>query len=58
MSTMATFDPDIAWILVAWLMPLWWAILLLMVGWLGDVFPSWRSRATRLFDDLESIDLT
>ena len=41
------------WIAVALLAPFWWGMGLLAVALLGDLSPSWRVRATRLFDRLE-----
>lgn len=52
---METFDTRIIWILVVWLMPVWWATFLLVVAWLGDVYPSMRGFASRLFDYLETL---
>jgi hypothetical protein len=41
------------WIAVALLAPFWWGTGLMFVALLGDLSPSWRVRATRLFDRLE-----
>lgn len=46
-------DTRTTWILIAWLTPLWWATFLLVLACLGNVFPSWRGFASRLFDHLE-----
>ena len=43
------------WITVALLTPFWWGMGLLVVALLGDISPSWRVRATRLFNRLEGI---
>ena len=43
------------WIGVALLTPFWWGMGLLVVALLGDISPSWRVRATRLFNRLEGI---
>jgi hypothetical protein len=54
-SEMWPLDTRATWILIAWLTPVWWASLLVMVAWLGDVFPSWHALASRLFNHLESM---
>ena len=51
---MTPLDTRTTWILIAWLTPAWWATFLGAVAWLGDVFPSRRGLALRLFDRLES----
>jgi hypothetical protein len=43
------------WIGVALLTPFWWGMGLLVVALLGDISPSWRVRATRLFNRLEPV---
>ena len=48
-------DTRTSWILIAWLMPVWWATFLLTVAWLGDAFPACRGFASRLFHRLESL---
>lgn len=41
------------WITILLLTPFWWAMGLLMLALVGDVSPSWRPQASRLFDRLE-----
>jgi hypothetical protein len=41
------------WIAVALLAPFWWSLGLFVLAWLGDVWPPWRPRVSRLFDWLE-----
>jgi hypothetical protein len=48
-------DTRTTWILVAWLTPVWWASILVVVAWLGDVFPSVRGFTSRFFNHLESL---
>jgi hypothetical protein len=40
-------------ITIALLTPFWWALGLLILALLGDVWPRWRPRVSRLFDWLE-----
>ena len=41
------------WILIAMLTPFWWGMGLLVMALIGDLFPSPRSRVSRLFHRLE-----
>jgi hypothetical protein len=40
-------------ITIALLTPFWWGMGLLILAWLGDVWPRSRARVSRLFDRLE-----
>ena len=40
-------------IAIALLTPFWWGLGLLILALLGDVWPLWRPRVSRLFDWLE-----
>jgi hypothetical protein len=42
-----------AWIAIALLTPFWWALGLLILALLGDVWPRWRPHVSRLFDRLD-----
>jgi hypothetical protein len=42
-----------AWIAIALLTPFWWALGLLILALLGDVWPRWHPHVSRLFDRLE-----
>ncbi len=43
----------VIWIPIALLAPFWWALGLFLLALLGDVWPAWRARVSRLFDRLE-----
>lgn len=46
-------DAHTIWVLVAWLIPLWWALALLVLASLADRFPELRDLAWRFFERLE-----
>ena len=41
------------WIAIALLAPFWWGLALLVLAVLGDLYPGWRRRVSRLFDRIE-----
>jgi hypothetical protein len=43
------------WTAIVLLTPFWWAVGLLLLALLGDLFPSWRRRVAPLFDKLEEM---
>jgi uncharacterized membrane protein YesL len=44
------------WIAIALLAPFWWGLTLAALAVLGDVWPAWRARVSRLFDRLEGLE--
>ena len=43
------------WITIGLLAPFWWGVGLLVLALLGDAFPRWHARASRLFAWLEGV---